>query len=185
MVPENDPDLDIFADAEWPQRQQHDAGGNVLQRALQRQADGQADGANGGNDRGRLDAELAEHHDDDEDQYGVADDPREEVAQRRVEAMDMAEAGVDRALGKAGDDIAEDQQDDGANGRERVRDDQSAELRKAGLHGEESVLRVDRHEGDPIGQCADNPRRAARVPIFLQQRNRKNGSSLATVGLPS
>ena len=57
-------DLDILADTERPQHQQHDAGSDVLQRALQRQADGEADGADGGDDRRRLDAELAEHHDD-------------------------------------------------------------------------------------------------------------------------
>ena len=64
-----------------PQRQQHDAGRDVLQRALQRQSDGQADRADGGDDRRRLDAELAEHHDDDEDQHGIACDLGEEAAQ--------------------------------------------------------------------------------------------------------
>ena len=59
--------------------------------------------------------------------------------------MDVSEAGEDRALGEAGDEIADNQEDDGAHRREGVGNDQSAELRKPGLDGEESALRVGRH----------------------------------------
>jgi len=46
------------------------------------------------------------------------------MPQGRVEAVDVAETSEDGALCKAGDDVADNQQDDGANGREGVGNDQ-------------------------------------------------------------
>ncbi|EHH03519.1 hypothetical protein MEA186_32992 [Mesorhizobium amorphae CCNWGS0123] len=40
------------------------------------------------------------------------------MAQRRVEAMDVFQTAGDRALGEAGHDIADNEQDDGADGGE-------------------------------------------------------------------
>ena len=74
------------------------------------------------------------------------------MPQRRVETMDVAESSEDGTLGKSGDDIADNQKDDGTDGREGVGNDQRAELREAGLDGQKGVLRVDRHGENPVGR---------------------------------
>ena len=59
-------DLHQVALLEGLEQQDHDPGGEVRQRTLQREADGEADRAEHGDERGHLDAELAdgddEHH---------------------------------------------------------------------------------------------------------------------------
>ena len=123
-----------------------------MQRALHRQPDSQADRADGGDDRGSLHAELAEHHDHHENKDGVADKFREELPERRVEAAHVAEAGPDGTLGNAGDTLADNKQYDGAEHRERIGDDQRAELGDTRLDAEQGVFRVDWHDDIPLSE---------------------------------
>ncbi|KAG1433165.1 hypothetical protein G6F57_022363 [Rhizopus arrhizus] len=60
---------DVFTRADGAQDQQHDAGGDVLQRALQRQADCQTGRAQHGDQAGRLHAEARQDCNDREDAY--------------------------------------------------------------------------------------------------------------------
>ena len=62
----------------------------------------------------------------------------------------IGEAGEDGALGEPGGDVADDEQDDGAEHREGIGDDQPADLGEAGFERGEGVLRVEVHDGDPV-----------------------------------
>src|SRR5690606_35118330 len=64
--------IDIFADPEGLQRQQHDPGGDVLQRSLERQADRKTCGAQCGDDTGRLHTELRQYRDADKNKHRIA-----------------------------------------------------------------------------------------------------------------
>ena len=57
---------------EGPEQDQHDAGGEIAERALQGKTDGDAERAQHGHEARGGDAEGGEHGDESEDQRGVA-----------------------------------------------------------------------------------------------------------------
>jgi len=86
--------FDIFPDAKWPEDQQHDARSDILQRPLQRQSDREAGCAECRDDRGGLDAELAEDGDEHQDEQRIAQHVGEESRQRLVYATDTRQAFI-------------------------------------------------------------------------------------------
>ena len=65
-------DLDVVADLEGPEPQQHDAGGDIGERSLQGEADREARGAEGGEEGGGLHADLAQRRHERQDEDAVA-----------------------------------------------------------------------------------------------------------------
>ena len=93
--------LDAVADMERPEQHQHDAGGEIAERALQRQADGDAERAQHGDEAGRGDAEGREHGAEGEDQHDVARAVGEEERDGAVDARRLL-AQPDRPRCRAG-----------------------------------------------------------------------------------
>ena len=99
--------VDVVADAEGTQPQQHHAGGDVRQCALHGEADGEAGGAECGENAGGLDADLAEHGHQHHDQDAVAHDRGDHAAQHRVDAGLPCEEAHGCTLGAAGEPPAQ------------------------------------------------------------------------------
>lgn len=78
-------DVDDVADFERAEEHEHDAGGEVAQRALHGQADGEAGGADEGCDGGDVEAEKPQAGDDAHDEDDPADDVAEEAAEGLVD----------------------------------------------------------------------------------------------------
>lgn len=74
------------------------------------QSDCQANGTDGGNNRGRLDAELTEHHYHDKAEHHIACDLGKKPAQCQVEAADLPKPGIDPTLDETCDNESDDQQ---------------------------------------------------------------------------
>ena len=77
--------LHVVADLEGTEDQQHDAGGEVAERALEGQADREAASRDEPGEAGRLDAKDAHAAERDARQDGVAHEVGEEARQRQVE----------------------------------------------------------------------------------------------------
>ena len=134
------PGLDILPDLERAEQEQHDPRRQVAQRPLQGETDGQAGGAEDGDQARRLDAELGEHRQDDEDQDDVADQARQELAERHVHLLDLAQGPVDRPPHRAGDDPADDQDDQAADHAQPVGGDERRDLLASALDPCQSIF---------------------------------------------
>src|ERR1700712_1615983 len=80
--------LDIFTHPKRTKDEKHDTGGYVLKRSLKCQTDRKAGRSKSGEKRRRLDTELTEHGDEDENEQSIMDETLEEAGQRLVNAMD-------------------------------------------------------------------------------------------------
>ena len=101
--------VDVVAGPEGAQEQQHDAGGDVLQRALERQADRQAAGGEQRDDAGGLDPELGQDRDQHEHQDAISHDAADHRLERIVDPRHPVQHPQHAALRPAGHRPADDQ----------------------------------------------------------------------------
>ena len=99
-------DLDIVADAEGPEPEQHDARRDIGQGPLQSEADRQARGAERGEQRGGLHSELAQRGDEGQDQHAVASGCGERWPGRLIDPPRLRQRPADRARDPSCDERA-------------------------------------------------------------------------------
>ena len=97
--------FDDVANAVGAKQQDHDAGGDVGERALQRQADRQGRRAEHGDDRSRANSELLQNRDQADHQHQVTGHRASEGLQgdvrRAAPRMDPAQGGAYESIGPA------------------------------------------------------------------------------------
>lgn len=107
--------VDVVADAEGLEDQDHQPAGEIAERALQREADGEAAGGDDRGDGGHRDAEDRDHADDQHDVEHDVDEASEEALDRRVqlgEAVGLRQTLADQLDDQTADDQHDDREDD-------------------------------------------------------------------------
>ena len=134
--------LDVIADLEGAEDQEHHSRREVREGALHGQADGEACGGEDGDHRGGLDPEEVQDRDHHHGQRQVVDQARQEGHQRLVDRRAFERAARRAAHGSA-DDATDDEKRDGPDDPEAPGGYQRDE-------GRNEIL-VDLHDGPPRG----------------------------------
>ena len=134
----NAADLHFMADPERPEDQQHDARGQVRQRALERQADSQGGGAEHRSKARRLNAEFGQHRQHGDGQHEIAGGAAEEALQHFVHMRGPPQHPEHDLMGFARKPQADQEDDDCAQHAQAIRDGQ----RQQGVKLRDKVLGV-------------------------------------------